>query len=70
MGRRWPGLPGRRIGGHWSSASPQRMDFGIDAELPLDGGGVVIGDTMQISLDNPGRAGELTSCLWVVAQIG
>lgn len=28
-----------------------RKDFGIDTELPLDGGGVVIGETVQISLD-------------------
>jgi polyisoprenoid-binding protein YceI len=28
-----------------------RKDFGIDTDLPLDGGGVVIGDTVQISLD-------------------
>jgi polyisoprenoid-binding protein YceI len=28
-----------------------RKDFGIDTELPLDGGGVVIGDTIQVSLD-------------------
>ncbi|MGH3847206.1 MAG: YceI family protein, partial [Pseudonocardiaceae bacterium] len=28
-----------------------RKDFGIDTELPLDGGGVVIGDTIQITLD-------------------
>jgi polyisoprenoid-binding protein YceI len=28
-----------------------RKDFGIDIELPLDGGGVVIGDTVQTSLD-------------------
>ncbi|MGH3673706.1 MAG: YceI family protein, partial [Pseudonocardiaceae bacterium] len=28
-----------------------RKDFGIDTEMPLDGGGVVIGDTIQISLD-------------------
>jgi polyisoprenoid-binding protein YceI len=28
-----------------------RKDFGIDTELPLDGGGVVIGDTVQVSLD-------------------
>ncbi|MDQ2790367.1 MAG: hypothetical protein DLM60_20505 [Pseudonocardiales bacterium] len=28
-----------------------RKDFGIDTELPLDGGGVVIGDTLQITLD-------------------
>ena len=28
-----------------------RKDFGIDTDLPLDGGGVVIGDTVQVSLD-------------------
>jgi polyisoprenoid-binding protein YceI len=28
-----------------------RKDFGIDTDLPLDGGGVVISDTVQISLD-------------------
>jgi polyisoprenoid-binding protein YceI len=28
-----------------------RKDFGISTEVPLDGGGVVIGDTVQISLD-------------------
>lgn len=28
-----------------------RKDFGINTELPLDGGGVVVGDTIQISLD-------------------
>ena len=32
-------------------AKINRKDFGIDTELPLDGGGVVIGDTVQISLD-------------------
>lgn len=28
-----------------------RKDFGIDIEMPLDGGGVVIGDTIQVTLD-------------------
>jgi polyisoprenoid-binding protein YceI len=28
-----------------------RKDFGIDIELPLDGGGVVVGDTVQVSLE-------------------
>ncbi|HVE97037.1 MAG TPA: YceI family protein [Pseudonocardiaceae bacterium] len=28
-----------------------RKDFGIDTDLPLDGGGVVIAETVQISLD-------------------
>ncbi|MGH3721244.1 MAG: YceI family protein [Pseudonocardiaceae bacterium] len=34
-----------------ATAKINRKDFGIDTELPLDGGGVVIGDTVQISLD-------------------
>jgi polyisoprenoid-binding protein YceI len=28
-----------------------RKDFGIDIDLPLDGGGVVVGDTVQVSLE-------------------
>lgn len=31
-----------------------RRDFGIDITVPLDGGGVVVGDTIQISLDIQG----------------
>jgi len=37
--------------GFSATARIKRKDFGIDTELPLDGGGVVIGDTVQISLD-------------------
>lgn len=37
--------------GFSATAKINRKDFGIDTELPLDGGGVVIGDTVQISLD-------------------
>jgi polyisoprenoid-binding protein YceI len=44
-----------------------RKDFGIDTDMSLDGGGVVIGDTVQISLDMS-RAGELTCDRAVVAR--
>lgn len=37
--------------GFSASTKINRKDFGIDTELPLDGGGVVVGDTVQISLD-------------------
>jgi polyisoprenoid-binding protein YceI len=37
--------------GFSATAKINRKDFGIDTELPLDGGGVVIGDTVQISVD-------------------
>jgi polyisoprenoid-binding protein YceI len=37
--------------GFSATAKINRKDFGIDTELPLDGGGVVIGDTVQISMD-------------------
>jgi polyisoprenoid-binding protein YceI len=37
--------------GFSATAKISRKDFGIDTELPLDGGGVVVGDTIQISLD-------------------
>ncbi|MGH3774367.1 MAG: YceI family protein [Pseudonocardiaceae bacterium] len=41
---------GTRVG-FSATTKINRKDFGIDTELPLDGGGVVIGDTVQISLD-------------------
>jgi polyisoprenoid-binding protein YceI len=28
-----------------------RRDFGIDVSLPLDGGGVVVGDKVKVSLE-------------------
>lgn len=41
---------GTRVG--FSAATKiNRKDFGIDTELPLDGGGVVVGDTVQIAVD-------------------
>ncbi|MGH3898201.1 MAG: YceI family protein [Pseudonocardiaceae bacterium] len=41
---------GTRVG-FSATTKINRKDFGIDTDLPLDGGGVVIGDTVQISLD-------------------
>ena len=37
--------------GFSATAKINRKDFGIDTDLPLDGGGGVIGDTVQITLD-------------------
>jgi polyisoprenoid-binding protein YceI len=34
-----------------ASTTIDRNDFGVDIKLPLDGGGVVVGDKVQISLD-------------------
>lgn len=41
---------GTRVGVS-ATAKINRKDFGIDTDLPLDGGGVVISDTVQVSLD-------------------
>ena len=46
-----PGPLRRHLGGFSATTKINRKDFGIDTELPLDGGRVVIGDTVQISLD-------------------
>ncbi|HSL09545.1 MAG TPA: YceI family protein [Pseudonocardiaceae bacterium] len=37
--------------GFAATAKINRKGFGLDIELTLDGGGVMIGDTAQISLD-------------------
>jgi polyisoprenoid-binding protein YceI len=37
--------------GFAATAKINRKNFGLDTELTLDGGGVMIGDTAQISLD-------------------
>jgi polyisoprenoid-binding protein YceI len=41
---------GTRIGFNASTAI-SRKDFGIDFQIPLDGGGVVVGDKITITLD-------------------
>jgi polyisoprenoid-binding protein YceI len=49
---------GTRVG-FSATATISRGDFGIDISMPLDGGGVVVGDKIQISLEVEGvlRAG-------------
>jgi polyisoprenoid-binding protein YceI len=37
--------------GFSASATIDRNDFGVDIKLPLDGGGVVVGDKVQIALE-------------------
>jgi polyisoprenoid-binding protein YceI len=44
------GFGGTRVGFE-ATTKINRKDFGINIELPLDGGGVVVGDTVQITLD-------------------
>ena len=37
--------------GFSATAQINRRDFGIDLALPMDGGGVVVGDTVSIALE-------------------
>jgi polyisoprenoid-binding protein YceI len=37
--------------GFSASATIDRNDFGVDIKLPLDGGGVVVGDKVQVALE-------------------
>lgn len=48
---------GTRVG-FSASATIDRKDFGIDTTLPLDGGGVVVGDKISITLDIQGVLAE------------
>ncbi|HEX4252763.1 MAG TPA: YceI family protein [Pseudonocardia sp.] len=49
---------GTRVG-FSATATISRADFGIDISMPLDGGGVVVGDKIQIAIEIEGvlRAG-------------
>jgi polyisoprenoid-binding protein YceI len=40
--------------GFSASTTIDRNDFGVDIKMPLDGGGVVVGDKVQISLEIEG----------------
>ncbi len=40
--------------GFTASTSIDRNDFGVDIKVPLDGGGVVVGDKVQITLEIEG----------------
>ena len=42
---------GGRRAGFSATAEINRRDFGIDISLPMDGGGVVVGDKVSISLE-------------------
>jgi polyisoprenoid-binding protein YceI len=42
---------GGQRAGFSATAELNRSDFGIDISLPMDGGGVVVGDTVKISLE-------------------
>jgi polyisoprenoid-binding protein YceI len=54
-----PDAYGGTRSGFSATATINRSDFGIDISLPLDGGGVVVSDKIQIQLDIQGvlRAG-------------
>jgi polyisoprenoid-binding protein YceI len=54
-----PDAYGGTRSGFSATATISRSDFGIDISLPLDGGGVVVSDKIQIQLDIQGvlRAG-------------
>jgi hypothetical protein len=42
---------GHTLAGFSATAELNRCDFGIDTMLPLDGGGVVVGETIRIALE-------------------
>jgi polyisoprenoid-binding protein YceI len=46
-----PDAYGGTRAGFSASASINRSDFGVDIQLPLDGGGVVVGEKVQIHLE-------------------
>jgi polyisoprenoid-binding protein YceI len=49
-----PDMYGGTRAGFSASTKINRNDFGVDTQLPLDGGGVVVGDTVQINLEIQG----------------
>ncbi len=42
---------GARAAGRSATAQINRRDFGIDISIPMDGGGVAVGDKVSISLE-------------------
>jgi len=46
-----PDTSGGTRAGFSASTTVDRNDFGIDIKLPLDGGGVVVADKVQITLE-------------------
>ena len=45
------GMGAGPVAGFEASTTINRKDFGIDIEMPLEGGGVVVSDKVQITLD-------------------
>ena len=46
-----PDTSGGTRAGFSASTTIDRNDFGVDIQLPLDGGGIVVGDKVQITLE-------------------
>jgi polyisoprenoid-binding protein YceI len=49
-----PDAYGGTRAGFSATATINRNDFGVDIAMPLDGGGVVVGDKVQITLEIEG----------------
>jgi polyisoprenoid-binding protein YceI len=46
-----PGMGHGPVAGFEATTTINRKDFGIDIEMPLEGGGVVVGDKIQVTLE-------------------
>ncbi len=46
-----PGMGNGPVAGFEAKTTINRKDFGIDIEMPLEGGGVVVGDKVQVTLE-------------------
>jgi polyisoprenoid-binding protein YceI len=46
-----PGMGHGPVAGFEATTTINRKDFGIDIEMPLEGGGVVVGDKVQVTLE-------------------
>jgi len=46
-----PGMGQGPVAGFEAKTTINRKDFGIDIEMPLEGGGVVVGDKIQVTLE-------------------
>jgi polyisoprenoid-binding protein YceI len=46
-----PGMGHGPVAGFEATTAINRKDFGIDIEMPLEGGGVVVGDKVQVTLE-------------------
>lgn len=46
-----PGMGAGPVAGFEATTTINRKDYGIDIEMPLEGGGVVVGDKIQVTLE-------------------